>query len=100
MTKLDRIEFWKFNVEKNWIAVEILFEKGSYPEVLFFAHLVLEKLLKAHWVKDNIDDFPPRIHSLVRLSERTELIFDLKDNYFLGTMNFYQMEGRYSDEIV
>ena len=100
MTKLEHIEYWTIGAEKNWVAVHALFDKGSYPEALFFAHLVLEKLLKAHWVQDSVEDYPPRIHNLVRLSEQTNLNIDVETETFLGTMNFYQMEGRYSDHRV
>jgi hypothetical protein len=58
---------------------------------------VLEKLLKAHFVKDNAIDFPPRIHNLVRLAGQTKLVFAANDLLFLDRMNDYQMEGRYPD---
>jgi HEPN domain-containing protein len=51
MEKKDYIEYWKSTAEKDWEAVGHLFEKGDYLHALFFAHLVLEKLLKAHHVK-------------------------------------------------
>lgn len=73
MTKQDYIAYWKTTAEKDWTAVEHLFEKGDYLHSLFFAHLVLEKLMKAHWVKDNQGSIPPKVHNLVYLAGQTRL---------------------------
>ena len=97
MTKSDYIQFWKMSAEKDWAVAENLFAKGNYPQSLFFGHLVLEKVLKAHWVKDGTDDIPPRIHNLVRLASQTKLNLGPDDLLFLDKMNDYQMEGRYPD---
>jgi HEPN domain-containing protein len=83
--------------EKDWEVVQNLFDKANYPHALFFAHLVLEKLLKAHFVKDNPSVSPPRIHNLVRLASQTQLAFPAGDLLFLDKINDYQMEGRYPD---
>ena len=97
MTKSDYIQFWKTSAEKDLEVAQNLYEKRNYPQSLFFGHLALEKLLKAHWVKDNSSDYPPRIHNLVRLAGNTKLPFLPDDLLFLDKMNDYQMEGRYPD---
>jgi len=97
MTKPEYIEYWKQAAHKDWEVVQNLFDKANYPQALFFAHLVLEKLIKAHFVKDNASDYPPRTHNLVRLTSLTQLVFSLDDLLFLDKMNDYQMEGRYPD---
>ena len=97
MTKSEYIQFWKTSAEKDWEVAQNLFEKKNYPQSLFFGHLALEKLLKAHWVKDNQEDFPPRIHNLNRLSEDTRLVLSPEDLAFLDKMNDFQLEGRYPD---
>lgn len=65
MTKVEYINYWKLTAEKDWDAVGHLFEKGDYLHALFFAHLVVEKILKAHFVKDNTADIPPKTHNLM-----------------------------------
>jgi HEPN domain-containing protein len=82
---------------KDWDVVNSLFKDGNYLYSLFFAHLTLEKLLKAHWVKDNKENFPLKTHSLVRLAEGTKLVFDEDQLVFLERMNDFQLEGRYPD---
>lgn len=64
---------------------------------LFFAHLVLEKLLKAHHVKDNIGDFPPRTNNLLLLCAQTALAPTDEQLRILSQMNQFQMDGRYPD---
>lgn len=97
MTKQDDIAYWKISAEKSWKASTHLFEKEDYVESLFFAHLTLEKILKAHWVRDNPADFPPRTHNLRRLSEETQLTLIPEQVVFMEQMNTFQMEGRYPD---
>ena len=47
MTKNEHINYWKNMAERDWNAVNSLFETKNYVQALFFAHLVIEKLLKA-----------------------------------------------------
>ncbi|MDX1909890.1 MAG: HEPN domain-containing protein [Saprospiraceae bacterium] len=97
MTKQDYIDYWKKTADQDWIVVLKLFEGGNYPHTLYFAHLVLEKLLKAHFVQDNVSNHPPRTHNLVRLSTLTMLTFSTEELLFLDKMNDFQLEGRYPD---
>jgi HEPN domain-containing protein len=97
MNKLDYIEYWKRTAADSWIATQALFNARSYVESVFWAHLTLEKLLKAHWVQDNATDIAPRIHNLVRLANETTLVLDVNQQRFLLDMNSYQMDSRYPD---
>jgi HEPN domain-containing protein len=76
MTKQEHIQYWVYTADKDWNVVNSLFKDDNYLHSLFFAHLTLEKLLKAHWVKDNQENIPLRTHSLVRLAEGTRLSFN------------------------
>ena len=97
LTKKEHIEYWKATSEKDWKATQDLFRTKHYIHALFWSHLVLEKFCKAHWVKDNIGNHPPRIHNLVRLIEQTHLKFSDEEMDFLRRMNDFQLEGRYPD---
>ncbi len=59
MNKQDYIQYWKASAEKDWRRVNLLFKNRDFVFALFCAHLTLEKLLKAHWVKDNNENYPP-----------------------------------------
>jgi HEPN domain-containing protein len=84
---------------KDWKAIKALFETKNYVHALFWSHLVLEKLIKAHWVKDNQENHPPKIHNLISLINKTKLQFKEEDMKFLSEMNHLQLEGRYPDYI-
>lgn len=49
MTKQEYIDYWVNTAAEDWITVEVLFETKRYMHCLFWSHLVLEKLAKAHW---------------------------------------------------
>jgi len=97
MTKDEHIQYWKTTAERDWVAVQNMYKTKDYLHSLFFAHLVLEKLCKAHWVKQNTSNTPPWIHNIVRLIEGTDLKFNDEDLDFFRRMNDFQLEGRYPD---
>jgi len=73
-----------------------LFEKGDYHYCLFFGHLVLEKALKALYVK-NVNSNPPFKHSLPLLAEKGQLILTRDQETFLEEVTDFNMEARYPD---
>jgi len=60
MEKQDHIKYWIETSEHDLIASVSIFETGKYDWSLFIAHLELEKLLKAFWVKNNEGLYPPK----------------------------------------
>lgn len=73
MNKADHIQYWKETAEPDWLAAQDLLQTGRCLQCLFFAHLVIKKLRKAHWVQDNTSDIPPRTHNILRLWQDTAL---------------------------
>lgn len=97
MTKNEFMQYWVVSALKDWDACDILYKGKSYVHALFFAHLTLEKLCKAHWVKNHISNHPPRIHNLLSIIDKTIMKPDNEQRAFLEKMNAFQMEGRYPD---
>jgi HEPN domain-containing protein len=91
-----QIEYWKESSDEDFAAAQSLLEKGHFRHSLFFAHLALEKMLKAHVTK-RIKDIPPRIHNLIRLAELANLRLDTEQERLLREFGVYQLEGRYPD---
>jgi len=91
-----QIEFWKTSGDEDFAASKALLEKGHLRHCLFFAHLAVEKMLKAH-VTRQTKDIPPRIHNLIRLTEIACLTLDAEQEEFLREFGVYQLEGRYPD---
>ncbi len=65
LDKTNHIDYWKQTANDSWETALYLYEGKKYPEALFLFCLAIEKLLKAHWVTDNVNNFPPRIHDYI-----------------------------------
>jgi HEPN domain-containing protein len=74
----------------------IVYEKRDYNWALFLGHLVIEKLLKAYFVK-HIDTQPPFIHNLLRLAEKTDVKLTEQQKNFLVTVTAFYIRARYDD---
>jgi len=97
LTKKEYIHYWKTTADKDWKAVQDMFKSKHYVHALFWSHLVLEKLCKAHWVKEHESNHPPKIHNLIYLVDAIPLNADEEQRAFLEKMNAFQLEGRYPD---
>jgi len=91
-----QIEYWNKLAESDIITAEILIEKRRFHHGLFFCHLTIEKLLKAHFVKQNLK-LAPKTHNLLYLVDNTNIILDESQMQFLGVLLKYQLEGRYPE---
>ena len=97
MTKQDVIKYWLKESTKDWNRALRCFKHKDYLFCLFCAHLSLEKLCKAIWVRDNIENHPPRIHNLRYILDQTTILLSVNQKEFLTLMNTFQIEGRYPD---
>lgn len=91
-----QIVYWLTGAEEDLESAKILIESNRLLHGLFFCHLVIEKAIKAHVVKQTLD-IAPRSHNLLYLSEMAKLEFDEEDEIFLGILMKYQLQGRYPD---
>jgi HEPN domain-containing protein len=91
MTKEQHINYWINTAEDDWESVELLFVGKKYLQSLFWAHLVLEKLAKAHWVKNNDGNIPPKIHDLIVLLKRANVDLGEEKIKFLNDYNAFQL---------
>ena len=89
-------DYWINGAVSDFETCELLIQNGKYLHGLFFCHLVIEKALKAHYVKV-IEEQPPRTHNLLFLNTKINIIIDEKEKEFLGIMLKYQLEGRYPE---
>jgi HEPN domain-containing protein len=91
-----QLKYWKTGAAEDMLAAETLLEKGHLRHCLFFAHLALEKALKAH-VINSTHQIPPRIHNLARLAELADISLTAEQKSRLLEFGVYQLEGRYPD---
>ena len=91
-----QIEYWRTSSDEDFAAAQSLLEKGHLRHSLFFAHLAIEKMLKAH-VTRQTKGIPPRINNLIRLSEIAGLSIEPERASFLSRFDMFQLEGRYPE---
>ena len=96
-TKNEHIDFWLIQADDDWSAVDTLFKGRNYMQSLFFAHLVIEKICKALWIKNNEGNVPPRTHNLIHLLSATPIELTDEKSEFMLSLNRFQLEGRYPD---
>ena len=93
----EDINYWLNAAAHDLDVAETLFEKNKYDWCLFIAHLVLEKTLKAFYVRDN-RKMPPPIHKLDILALKTNLNLSTEKLEFLKKVNEFNIEARYPDK--
>ncbi len=93
----EHIKFWLESAEHDLEAAESLFAAERFDWCLFLGHLVLEKALKAIYVRDNDSQMPPRTHSLVKLAEKTTLPLTEEQKLFLDEVTDFNLEVRYPE---
>ena len=93
-----QINYWREEAIEDWDVARDLVEKNRSRHGLFFAHLSLEKALKAHVCRVTAD-IAPRIHNLVRLAEIAKLNLQPTQLDVLAEMNAFNIEGRYPDSL-
>jgi len=89
-----QVAYWREGSKEDLEVASILLGQGKVRHALFFAHLAMEKALKALVVKYT-GAHPPRLHSLVLLAERAGITLEPSGLDFLAAFDIYQMEGRY-----
>lgn len=90
------VQFWKESSDQNYETMQHLMQSKDYSWALFLGHLVIEKILKAHYVKKH-QKHPLFIHDLLRLSYKIEL--DLTDEHkeWLDEITTFNLNTRYDN---
>ncbi|OFX16926.1 MAG: hypothetical protein A2033_19395 [Bacteroidetes bacterium GWA2_31_9] len=97
MTKEEHISYWLEQADDSWESAVALINSKRYMMALFCWHLTIEKLLKALWVKNNTDNYPPRTHNLKYLHDEAKLCLSIEWQAELLTINSWNIEGRYPE---
>ncbi|MCF2444625.1 HEPN domain-containing protein [Dyadobacter sp. CY345] len=90
------IDHWIESSDEDFLTMMAMFESKRYSWSLFVGHIMIEKLLKAYFVKVN-NEFPPLIHNLLRLSEKCNIELSENQKLFLISVTAFNINGRYDD---
>ena len=96
MTRDEQIAYWVEESERDSAVMQSLLENRHYTWALFVGHLILEKLLKALYVK-NVGLQVPRIHNLLKIARTCGLQMSDEQEEFLLEVTTYNIKTRYPD---
>ncbi|NTU65535.1 MAG: HEPN domain-containing protein [Chloroflexi bacterium] len=94
-----QVAYWRDGAGEDWAVAQDLMAQGRVRYALFFAHLALEKALKAHVCRQT-NDLAPRMHNLIRLAEIGVVRASQDFEDVLAEMNAFNLEGRYPDMLM
>jgi HEPN domain-containing protein len=90
------IQFWIESSDEDYETMITLYDNKRLSWSMFLGHLMIEKLLKALYVKLNNDN-PPYIHNLLRLAEKCNLSLNSEQQMFFATVSAFNINARYDD---
>jgi HEPN domain-containing protein len=90
------IDYWIESSERDFKTMIDLYQTQNNNWALFMGHLVIEKLLKALYVKSK-GEFPPMIHDLRRICEKADVELDLSNHVLLDSISRFNINARYDD---
>jgi len=96
MEQKELIYFWVQSSDLDFEAMVSLYKAKHYNWALFVGHLVIEKLLKACYVKVH-NEHPPMIHNLLRLAGKAGIEMDKEKEDFFGEVTEFNITARYED---
>jgi len=97
MNPLESVSYWLKCAKEDYKVMEHLFEKEDYHYCLFLGHLLLEKTLKAYYIK-MIGSHAPFTHSLTFLAAQSGLKLQEDQASLLEAVNQFNLEARYPDK--
>lgn len=93
---MSRIEYWIDLAKYDLDTARAMNDSKRYLYVGFMCHQVIEKVLKAYFVK-NMEGNPPYTHNLSMLAEKSGLYDDMSNEQkdFLDFLEPLNIEARY-----
>lgn len=96
----DRVEYWTGLADYDLDTAKGMLKIGKYLYVGFMCHQTIEKALKAIIARDCAnDEIPPKIHNLIRLSDKANLSEKMTDEQskFVDKLNPLNIGARYPE---
>ena len=98
MNNIDIMNYWIESSNEDYNVMNVLYKNKKNSYCLFFGHLVIEKLLKALYAKNNKSTpHAPRSHDLLYLAEKINLKLDERKEDLLDLITKFNISSRYDD---
>ena len=96
MTRSEIVKYWINSAKVDALAMDNLVNNGHNLWALFVGHLVVEKLLKAYFVK-TVDAKVPRTHDLLEIAQKANMDLTEEQKDFLDEVTTFNIKARYPD---
>jgi len=90
------ISYWLVSSDDDFDTMMAMYATKRFNWSLFIGHLMIEKLLKALFIKQ-CNEYPPFTHNLVRLAEKAGIQLDEEKRLFFVTVTAFNINARYDD---
>ncbi len=90
------VNYWKDSSDQNFETMQHLLHSKDYSWALFIGHLVIEKLLKALYVK-KIQKHALYTHDLLRLTNKIGLVLTEEQEDWLDEISTFNLNARYDN---
>ena len=98
MDNIDLMNYWIKSADKDFETMEILYKNKQNTWCLYIGQLIIEKLLKALYTKNNKETpYAPKSHDLLYLAEKTGLNLTNEQKFSLDIITKFNLEARYDD---
>lgn len=97
MNKEELINYWVRSSDSDFRTMGNLYHSKDYHWSLFIGHLVIEKLLKAIYIKNIESINPPRSHDLLLLADKSGIEIDEIQKDTLDLITTFNISARYPD---
>lgn len=90
------VEYWLISSERDYQTMKNLYNSKDYNWSLFLGHLVIEKVLKALYVK-KLQKHPLFTHDLLRLADKIGLTLSKEQEEWLDEITTFNLNARYDN---
>lgn len=98
MNNLDLMDYWFTSSDSDYETMLVLYKNKKNTWCLFIGHLVIEKLLKGLYAKNNPElPISPKIHNLILLSKKAKLEVPINIREKIQIINTFNISARYDD---
>lgn len=98
MNNIDLMNYWIKSSDEDFATMEILYKNKQNTWCLYIGQLIIEKLFKALYAKNNErEPYAPKTHDLLYLAEKVQLQLTNEQKILLDTITKFNIEARYDD---
>ncbi len=98
MDNINLMEYWLNSSEEDYNVMKYLYNGKKNSYCLFFGHLVIEKLLKGLYAKNNKENpYAIKSHNLLALAEKCNLELTNDQVEKLQIITQFNISARYDD---